>query len=56
MVLVNYYRDMWRKHKHTLDTLIKLCSTTVKLEWTRIEQKYFIEMKKSRTGRVSLIP
>ena len=37
---------MWHKSTHTLDTLTKLCSTKVKLEWTGIEQKYFMTMKK----------
>ena len=37
---------MWRNHKHKLNTLAKLCSIKVKFQWTRIEQKSFIEMKK----------
>ena len=37
MGLVNYYRDMWRKHTNTLATLNKLCYTKVDFERTEVE-------------------
>ena len=39
--LVNYYRDMWRKHVHTLAPLTKLCSTKGKVNWTEVENNDF---------------
>ena len=44
--LVNLYRDMWHNRVRTLVTLTKLCFTKFKFEWTYVEQKYFMEMKK----------
>ena len=37
---------MWCKRAHILASLTKLCLTKVNLEWTNIENDYFIEMKK----------
>ena len=45
--LVHYYTDMWRKHKHIQAPLTKL-STKAKFEWTNIEQKNFMAMKKQQ--------
>ena len=44
--LIYYYRDMWRKRAHTLYTLKKLCSNTVKFKFTDVEHKAFTETKK----------
>ena len=38
--MINYYRDMWHKHAHTLTPLTKLCSTKLKFNWTPTEQKH----------------
>ena len=46
MLLVNYYREIWRKRAHTLAILKKLCSTKVKFKWTDKENDDFISMMK----------
>ena len=46
VVLINYYRDMWRRHAHKLAPLTKLCYTNVKFERTDVEQKSFEDNKK----------
>ena len=43
--ILHYSSYMWRKHTHTLAHLTKL-STNVKLEWTDVEQEYFMATKK----------
>ena len=37
---------MWRKHAHTLATLIELCYTKVKFKWTDVEKNSFMVMNK----------
>ena len=44
--IVNYYRDMWRKHAHTLASLTHLCSTKVKFQWTDLEKNAIMETNK----------
>ena len=46
VVIVNYYRDMWRKSANKLAPLTKLCSTRVKFKWTDVENNVFIATKK----------
>ena len=36
--IFNNYRDMWRKHTHTLSPLTKLCSTKVEFSWPDVEK------------------
>ena len=44
--IINFYRDMWRNHAHTLAPVTKLCSTKVKFKWTDLENSGFISTKK----------
>ena len=45
VVIVDYYRDIWRRRAHTLAPLTKICSTEVKFKWTDVEKNYFIAME-----------
>ena len=42
--LANYYRDIWERCSHTLETLTNLNSNTVIFKWNKPEQKYFEEI------------
>ena len=39
--LINYYRDMWSKRSHLLQSLTTLTLTKVTFKWTDVEQKAF---------------
>ena len=45
--IVNYYRDMWSKRSHLLNTLTALTSHKVKFKWTDLEQKAFDDIKRA---------
>ena len=40
VVIVNYYRDMWHNRAHTLATLITLCTTKVRFNWTYMQGEF----------------
>ena len=42
VVIVNFYRDMWRKIAHKISPLKKLCSTKFKFKWTGVYNNAFI--------------
>ena len=44
VVLVNYYRDMWYRRSHLLQSLTALNTDKVKFKWTDIEHKSFEEI------------
>jgi hypothetical protein len=44
--MINYYRDMWVRQSEVLAPLTKLCSKTVKFQWTEMEQKAFEQAKR----------
>ena len=43
--MINYYRDMWSRRSHTLQSLNKLTSSSIKFRWTCVEQEVFDEIK-----------
>ena len=43
--LVNYYRDMWPRRSHLLQTLTALTPYKVSLKWTDMEHKVFDYIK-----------
>ena len=47
--LVNYYRDMWPRRSHLLQTLTALTSSKVRFKWTDVEQKSFDDIKRAMT-------
>ena len=36
--LLNYYRNVWERHSHTLDPFTKLLTSKVKFKWTEVEK------------------
>lgn len=44
--IVNYYRDMWIRRSDILAPLSRLTSSTIKWQWTEVEQKAFETMKR----------
>ena len=53
--LVNYYRDMWAKRSHLLQTLTALTSKEVKFKWTHIKKNAFDDIKQIVTRDALLI-
>ena len=45
IVLVNFYRNMWRNRAHTLSPFKKLCFKNFNFKWTDRENNAFIAMK-----------
>ena len=39
--MVNYYRYMWSRRSHTLQSLNKFTSVCVKFKWISVEQEAF---------------
>ena len=39
--MVNYFRDMWKRHSHLLTPLTALVQKGNKFKWTDLEQKTF---------------
>ena len=52
--LINYYRDMWIRRSEILSPLSKLCSKTIKWQWTEEQQKAFELIKKVVSKEVLL--
>ena len=43
--LINWYKDMWSRRLHAIQTLGKLTQTNIKFKQTYIEQEVFDEIK-----------
>ena len=43
--LINWYKDMWSRRLHAIQTLGKLTQTNIKCKQTYIEQEVFDEIK-----------
>ena len=43
---MNYYRNMWEIHSHTLAPLTEITPNKMKFKWTKIKQDAFEEVKR----------
>ena len=43
---MDYYRNMWARHSHTLSPLTCITSSKLKFKWTKIKQDDFDQIKR----------
>ena len=45
--VVNYYRNMWPRRSHTLESLNRITSDKIKFKWIKVEQDAFEKIKRT---------